>query len=62
MPEGEHSYADNFLPRKTMIEVKKQGLRNNVFSNDDYGASNWFMPLKYHGDGEVEQFGPDKKK
>jgi hypothetical protein len=21
-------------------------------------ASNWFMPLKYHGDGEVEQHGP----
>ena len=41
--------------------VQEQGPRNKIFNNSKYGKSNWFMPLRYHGDGVVEQFG-DKQK
>jgi hypothetical protein len=45
-----------------MQKVREQGSKNRVFVNTGYGKSNWFMPLKFHGDGEVEQHGPRSKK
>jgi NADH dehydrogenase (ubiquinone) Fe-S protein 4 len=55
---GETTYAHNFLPNKTMEKVKAEGgTKSKEFNNPKYGNSNWFMPLTYHGDGEVEQFG-----
>jgi hypothetical protein len=41
-----------------MAIVTEQGPKNVIFNNSHYGGSHFFMPLKYHGDGEVEQHGP----
>ena len=57
---GTNTYAHNFLPPNTLIQLKKQGVNNKIFENPAYGKSHWFMPLKFHGDGEVVQFGPKK--
>jgi NADH dehydrogenase (ubiquinone) Fe-S protein 4 len=55
---GEVQYAHNFLPVSTENALKRQGLNNKIFENPGLGKSNWFMPLKYHGDGVVQQHGP----
>lgn len=60
---GSVQYADNFLPKRTMENVRAEGgTKSKQFQNPNYGKSNWFMPLTFHGDGEVEQFGERIKK
>ena len=49
-------------PLQTVKQLKKEGAKNQIYVNPGYGASNWFMPLKYHGDGEVLQHGPSVAK
>ena len=56
------AYADNFLPQKVIQKLNEEGLKNKIFHNPGYGKSNWFMPLKFHGDGEVIQHGPPTTK
>eukprot|EP01041_Mallomonas_annulata_P011856 gene11856-24848_t len=56
-PPGSVAYSDNFLPKKTMQEVREAGPKNKVFFNPNYGKSNWFMPLTFDGSAEVEQHG-----
>eukprot|EP01040_Poterioochromonas_malhamensis_P000516 gene516-550_t len=58
---GTYSYQDNFLDKRTSIQLAKEGLKNKIWENPGYGQSNWFMPLKYHGDGVVQQHGPPTK-
>lgn len=41
--------------------MKDEGMKNQIFANPGYGASNWFMPLQYHGNAPVVQFGPPVK-
>ena len=43
-----------------MLQLEKEGMKNKIFENPGYGKSNWFMPLTYHGDGEVVQHGPSR--
>lgn len=45
-----------------MQRLKKDGMKNTIFANPGYGKSQFFMPLKYHGDGEVAQHGPTVRK
>jgi len=59
-PVGYTHYKHNFLSKRTLAELQKDGMKNKIFENYEYGNSNWFMPLKYHGDGEVVQHGPSK--
>lgn len=55
---GETTYSHNFLPNRTIEILKAEGgVKSKEFANPKYGNSNWFMPLKYDGSGEVEQFG-----
>jgi len=61
-PEGEKNYSQNFLSPRIVEELAADGIRSTEFKNPDYGKSNWFMPLTYHGDKEVEQFGPAHEK
>jgi len=35
------------------LELEQKGKKIKVFENPKYGQSNFFMPLKYHGNGEV---------
>lgn len=58
---GTFSYSHNFLPKKVMAKVRAEGPRTKQFSFSKAGRSHWFMPLKYAGDGEVEQHGPRNK-
>ena len=57
---GEKNYAHNFLSSKNTTLIAQEGhAHGNVeFANPAYGKSHWFMPLTYHGNKEVEQFGP----
>ena len=59
-PAGFKSYKENFLPTRTVLQLEKEGMKNKIFENPGYGKSNWFMPLTYHGDGEVVQHGPSR--
>jgi len=55
------SLYDPYVCHQVIEAVKEQGHKNKIFRNPGYGSSNWFMPLKYHGDGVVEQFGERQK-
>lgn len=57
-PDAERNYSQNFLNPRVAEVVAMDGKHSKEFSNPKYGASNWFMPLTYHGDAEVEQHGP----
>ena len=35
------------------MQIAEEGMKTKEFVNPKYGQSNFFMPLKYHGDGEV---------
>jgi hypothetical protein len=35
------------------MKIAEEGIKTKEFLNPKYGQSNFFMPLKYHGDGEV---------
>jgi NADH dehydrogenase (ubiquinone) Fe-S protein 4 len=57
-PPGTYLYKHNFLDKRTAAEVQKLGHKTQIFEMPSFGESHWFMPLKYHGDGEVIQHGP----
>jgi hypothetical protein len=41
-----------------VLELERDGPKNVEYRNPGYGSSNWFMPLRFHGEAEVEQHGP----
>ena len=55
---GTNKYAFNFLAEDVEKRVREEGTRTKEYHRPGAGASNWFMPLRYHGDGECEQHGP----
>ena len=55
----EAQYQDNFLPQAVALRVQKEGTSCNVWERSEAGASHYRRPLKYHGDGEVPQYGPN---
>eukprot|EP01039_Chlorochromonas_danica_P011004 gene11004-12252_t len=57
-PLGTNLYKHNFLDKRTMEQMKKEGPSTKIWEAPTYGESHWFMPLKYHGDGVVTQHGP----
>jgi len=58
VPLDAFQYKDNFLDPKVMLKLKKEGKKCQEFAVPGFGKSNFFMPLKYHGDGPVAQHGP----
>lgn len=59
---GTFSYAQNFLPKKTMELVREQGIaKNRIFDNKNYGKDHYFPMQNFHGDAEVEPPGPRSK-
>ncbi len=58
---GENKYAFNFLAETVENKLKREGPATDQFKHPGSGASNWFMPLTYHGEGECEQHGPSAK-
>jgi NADH dehydrogenase (ubiquinone) Fe-S protein 4 len=55
---GTYTYAENFLPKRVSLQLKREGQKTKLFEAPGYGDSQFFMPLKYHGVGEVLQHGP----
>lgn len=51
-------YQDNFLPQAVALKVKTERHDCDEWYRDEAGASHYFRPLKYHGDGVVPQHGP----
>jgi len=52
-------YQDNFLPQNVSLRVRQEGHKCDEWSREEAGASHYFRPLKYHGDGTVPQHGPN---
>jgi len=60
---GRKKYAFNFLPEAIEKDLLRKGKDCDQFSQPGFGNSNWFMPLTFHGDKEVDQHGdPQPKK
>lgn len=57
--DDDAQYQDNFLPQATMKRVQMEGTACTEWERSKAGASNYFRPLKYHGDGIVPQHGPN---
>lgn len=57
MEPGWRAYEHNFLNQRVRKILISEGKKPVHFNNPHYGESGWFMPLKYHGDGEVIQHG-----
>mmetsp|Transcript_41973 Transcript_41973/g.58970 ORF Transcript_41973/g.58970 Transcript_41973/m.58970 type:complete len:274 (-) Transcript_41973:186-1007(-) len=53
------TYADNFLPQSVAAKVKRDRTLCDHWERPLAGTSHYTRPLKYHGDGEVRQHGPN---
>jgi len=56
--DDDAQYQDNFLPQAVAWRVKNERQDCDEWYRDEAGASHYFRPLKFHGDGEVPQHGP----
>lgn len=52
-------YQDNFLPQRIATKVRMDKTQCNHWERYAAGTSHYDRPLKYHGDGEVDQYGPN---
>jgi hypothetical protein len=57
MRDDEALYQDNFLPQAIASRIKREGTQCDQWQRAKAGASHYFRPLKYHGDGTVRQHG-----
>ena len=57
--DDDAQYQDVFLPQAVAGDVKRNGHKcGDHRYREAAGASHYFRPLKYHGDGTVRQHGP----
>lgn len=54
-------YQDNFLPQAVASSVRRDRTQCKHWERPKAGASHYFRPLKYHGDGTTDQYGPNPK-
>jgi ETC complex I subunit conserved region len=54
-------YQDLFLPQDIARRVQIEGTQCDHWARTSSGASHYFRPLKYHGNGLVRQHGPDQQ-
>ena len=59
--DDDAQYQDVFLPQSVAGKVKREGHKCDHWYRDAAGASHYFRPLKYHGDGTVRQHGPNRE-
>jgi ETC complex I subunit conserved region len=52
-------YQDNFLPKTVASDIKRLKTQCKHWERELSGSSHYTRPLKYHGDGEVPQYGPN---
>jgi len=53
-------YGENFLPKAVKHHLGEEKMNADYFARNKSGASHYFRPLKYHGDGIVRQHGPNQ--
>jgi len=58
--DDDAQYQDVFLPQAVASKVKREGHKCDHWYRDQAGASHYFRPLKYHGNGTVRQHGPNR--
>jgi NADH dehydrogenase (ubiquinone) Fe-S protein 4 len=54
-------YQDNFLPQDIEAKVRKERTQCDHWKRSEAATSHYFRPLKYHGKGVVDQYGPNPK-
>lgn len=54
-------YQDNFLPQDVADQVVREKTLCNHWERPKSCTSHYMRPLKYHGDGESPQYGPNPK-
>lgn len=59
--DDDAQYQDVFLPQSVTRKVKEEGHKCDHWHRPAAGASHYFRPLKFHGDGTVRQHGPDRE-
>lgn len=59
--DDDAQYQDVFLPQSVAVKVKRDGHKCDHWHRPAAGASHYFRPLKYHGDGTVRQHGPNRE-
>jgi len=57
--DDDAQYQDVFLPQNVTVKIKREGHKCDHWYRDAAGASHYFRPLKYHGNGTVRQHGPN---
>lgn len=57
--DDDAQYQDNFLPQSIAGLVQRDGKQCDHWHRTNAGASHYFRPLKYHGNGVVRQHGPN---
>lgn len=57
--DDDAQYQDVFLPQAVATKLKMQGSKCDHWFRNKSGASHYFRPLKFHGDGVVRQHGPN---
>ncbi|CAB9521777.1 sulfur protein 4, mitochondrial [Seminavis robusta] len=50
-------YQDNFLPQAVAARVAKERTQCDQWKREAAGASHYYRPLRYHGQGVVPQYG-----
>mmetsp|Transcript_37904 Transcript_37904/g.49905 ORF Transcript_37904/g.49905 Transcript_37904/m.49905 type:complete len:251 (+) Transcript_37904:70-822(+) len=56
---GQNTYSHNFLPPSIEHDLSQNGKKTKVFDRDGKDASHFHKFLKYHGNGDVGQHGPN---
>jgi len=59
--DDDAQYQDVFLPQAVVGKMKREGHKCDHWYRDQAGASHYFRPLKYHGNGTVRQHGPNQE-
>lgn len=59
--DDDAQYQDVFLPQNVSAKLKVEGMKCNHWYRESSGASHYFRPLKFHGDGVVRQHGLNRE-
>mmetsp|Transcript_28870 Transcript_28870/g.62757 ORF Transcript_28870/g.62757 Transcript_28870/m.62757 type:complete len:278 (+) Transcript_28870:52-885(+) len=59
--DDDAQYQDNFLPQAVAGQVRRERTKCDYWHRPKAGASHYFRPLKYHGDGLCRQHGPSRE-
>ena len=59
--DDDAQYQDNFLPQAVAGAIRRERTKCDHWQRPKAGASHYFRPLTYHGDGLTRQHGPNRE-